>query len=267
MHYTFKVKTNRNNPNYRSLIKDVVCQKDQVRRHGIKMNITVCKPVTFQIVYKDPMGRVHRANSYQGLPVIFQLVEKTNKIPESVKVDNTLRRIQDKPIDYQRRVVQRMYDKSNNSKVLKTLSGWLDRHEKKEEKKKSSFKINYKLHPELYRIGKGTKGVFSVEPYHSELHDYFRYKKLGEAKDSVDLLLQKFRKYRRKKDFVGMDMVRKYLLLGHERTMEKKGKKKKKNPKNKEKRAISKLFKQGLNQVEKDRDYKKMFDDWRKRHG
>lgn len=36
--------------------------------------------------------------------------------------------------------------------------------------------LDFRQHPELYRIGKGEQGVLLVEPYKSEILPYWRFK-------------------------------------------------------------------------------------------
>nr|WP_310419081.1 DUF4385 family protein [Chamaesiphon sp. OTE_8_metabat_110] len=36
--------------------------------------------------------------------------------------------------------------------------------------------IDFRQHPELYRIGKGEQGVLLIEPYKSEILPYWRFK-------------------------------------------------------------------------------------------
>src|ERR1700761_5908900 len=37
--------------------------------------------------------------------------------------------------------------------------------------------IDYRSHPELYRVGKGEQGVLICEPYKSEIGQYWRFKR------------------------------------------------------------------------------------------
>lgn len=77
--------------------------------------------------------------------------------------------------------------------------------------------INFKTHPELYRIGKGEQGVLSVQPYKSEILPYWRFKTPKEARASAKKIYSLFLTYGRAGDFVGMDMARKFLQMGHTR--------------------------------------------------
>lgn len=77
--------------------------------------------------------------------------------------------------------------------------------------------INFKDHPELYRIGRGEQGVLTAEPYKSELLPLWRFKTEAEAKASAKSLHAAFVAYRRQRDFVGMDLARKFVQMGFTR--------------------------------------------------
>lgn len=74
--------------------------------------------------------------------------------------------------------------------------------------------INYREHPENYRIGPGEKGVLTVEPYKSEILPHWRFKTPGDAKESSEKIYKMFEKYLEEDDFVGADMARKFLRMG-----------------------------------------------------
>jgi hypothetical protein len=77
--------------------------------------------------------------------------------------------------------------------------------------------VNYRLHPELYRVGKGEQGVLICEPYKSEIGRHWRFKTETIAKESSMLIYQQFLAYLRQDDFVGADIARKYLQMGYTR--------------------------------------------------
>jgi hypothetical protein len=77
--------------------------------------------------------------------------------------------------------------------------------------------INFRDHPELYRVGKGEQGVLLVEPYKSELLPYWRFKTPEIAQESADKLYAMFLDYKAQNDFVGMDMARKFIQMGYTR--------------------------------------------------
>ena len=74
--------------------------------------------------------------------------------------------------------------------------------------------VDFRGHPELYRIGLGEEGVFQTEPYKSELLPLWRFQNPQVARTSSQAILTAYAKYKLKRDFVGMDMARKYLQMG-----------------------------------------------------
>ena len=94
--------------------------------------------------------------------------------------------------------------------------------------------IDFRQHPELYRVGKGEQGVLLVEPYKSEILPHWRFKTPDIARDSSEKIYQMFLEYLGKDDFVGADMARKFLQMGYTRSRRyanhKSGKKYKTNP-------------------------------------
>lgn len=77
--------------------------------------------------------------------------------------------------------------------------------------------IDFRKHPELYRIGKGEQGVLLVEPYKSEILPHWRFKTPPIARRSANKIYRMFVEYKVKEDFVGMDMARKFLQMGYTR--------------------------------------------------
>ena len=67
--------------------------------------------------------------------------------------------------------------------------------------------IDYRERPEKYRIGRGEKGVLTVEPYKSELLPYWKFKTHEEAQISASKIYKMFQGYLEKEDFVGADMA------------------------------------------------------------
>ena len=78
-------------------------------------------------------------------------------------------------------------------------------------------KIDFRQHPELYRVGKGEQGVLLVEPYKSEILPHWRFKTPEIARTSANKIYKMFLAYKAKDDFVGMDMARKFLQMGYTR--------------------------------------------------
>lgn len=77
--------------------------------------------------------------------------------------------------------------------------------------------IDFREHPELYRVGKGEQGVLLVEPYKSEILPHWRFKTPEVARRSAEVIYGMFLDYKSKGDFVGMDMARKFLQMGYTR--------------------------------------------------
>lgn len=78
--------------------------------------------------------------------------------------------------------------------------------------------IDFRKHPELYRVGKGEQGVLLVEPYKSEILPHWRFRTPEIAKRSANKIYKMFLDYKSKDDFVGMDMARKFLQMGYTRS-------------------------------------------------
>ena len=86
------------------------------------------------------------------------------------------------------------------------------------------YKLNYKQLDftdkkvrKLYRIGRGEQGVLLVRPYTNDICKYWRFKTLKEAEVSSQKIFDMYLDYRIQKDFVGMDMCRKFLEMGFTR--------------------------------------------------
>ena len=77
--------------------------------------------------------------------------------------------------------------------------------------------VDYREHPELYRVGKGEQGVLICEPYKGELVSLWRFKTPEIARESSRAIYRKFLAYLRRGDFVGADMARKFLQMGFTR--------------------------------------------------
>lgn len=77
--------------------------------------------------------------------------------------------------------------------------------------------IDYRLNPELYRVGKGEQGVLMCQPYKSEIGPFWRFRTPEIAKESSEVIYQLFLKYLKNNEFVGADLARKYLQMGFTR--------------------------------------------------
>ncbi|MEH2411183.1 DUF4385 domain-containing protein [Nostoc sp.] len=78
--------------------------------------------------------------------------------------------------------------------------------------------IDFRQHPELYRVGKGEQGVLLVEPYKSEILPYWRFKTPEIARGSSEKIYEMFLDYLEEDDFVGADMARKFIQMGYTRS-------------------------------------------------
>ena len=69
----------------------------------------------------------------------------------------------------------------------------------------------------LYRIGRGEQGVLLVRPYTNTICNHWRFKTPREAIISSNRIYGMYLDYRDEKDFIGMDMCRKFLEMGFTR--------------------------------------------------
>ena len=127
-----------------------------------------------------------------------------------------------------------------------------------------------------YRIGRGEQGVLLVRPYTDVICRHWRFKTLKEAKVSSQKIFDMYLDYRIQKDFVGMDMCRKFLEMGFTRARryanhkdgKKYGKDGKVLPQEKdwatsEKAKSAKRFKEFRDLVTQDEFYISMRKEWR----
>ena len=90
--------------------------------------------------------------------------------------------------------------------------------------KEFDYALDYKVldfkNPEtrkLYRIGRGEQGVLLVRPYTNDICAHWRFVDVPAATQSSAKIYEMFLDYKRKKDFIGMDMARKFLEMGFTR--------------------------------------------------
>lgn len=69
----------------------------------------------------------------------------------------------------------------------------------------------------LYRIGRGEQGVLLVRPYTDDICRHWRFKDVDTARKSAAKIYEMYCDYKRQKDFIGMDMARKFLEMGFTR--------------------------------------------------
>ena len=146
--------------------------------------------------------------------------------------------------------------------------------------KEFDYKLDYKnilFRPNdiRYRIGRGEQGVLLVRPYTNVICRHWRFKTLKEAIVSSQKIFDMYLDYRIIKDFVGMDMCRKFLEMGFTRARRyanhKDGKKYKDGkilPQEKdwatsEKAQAAKRFKDFRDLVTQDEFYISMRKEWR----
>ncbi|BCU94225.1 MAG: hypothetical protein CM15mV4_1900 [Caudoviricetes sp.] len=70
----------------------------------------------------------------------------------------------------------------------------------------------------LYRIGRGEQGVLLVRPYTDDICAHWRFKTPEIAVESSNHIFGMYLDYRDEKDFIGMDMCRKFLEMGFTRS-------------------------------------------------
>ncbi len=129
----------------------------------------------------------------------------------------------------------------------------------------------------LYRIGRGEQGVLLVRPYTNDICAHWRFKEPEIAIESSNHIFGMYLDYRDAKDFIGMDMARKFLEMGFTRARRyanhNSGRKYKKGTKQilpqEEDHATSKyaqsakIFKRVRDIVAKSERYVKMRKEWR----
>jgi len=128
----------------------------------------------------------------------------------------------------------------------------------------------------LYRIGRGEQGVLLVRPYTEDICQYWRFRNEVTARKSAAQIYKMFLVYTRERDFIGMDMARKFLEMGFTRARRyanhSSGKKYAQDgqvlPQDKdaltcEKAKSATIFKHFRDLAAKDPEYVKMRKDWR----
>ena len=78
--------------------------------------------------------------------------------------------------------------------------------------------VDYREHPEEYRVGRGEQGVLICEPYKGELVPHWRFKTPEIAKkQAARRSTRSSSPISGRSDFVGADMARKFLQMGFTR--------------------------------------------------
>lgn len=140
--------------------------------------------------------------------------------------------------------------------------------------------VDYKKHPEQYRVGKGEQGVLICQPYKSAIGQHWRFKTEVIARESSECIFGMFNSYIQQNDFVGADMARKYLQMGYTRARRyanyKGGKKFDKEAGysplergtgEEEKARAAAVFYEKYKSAEADPIYQKLKADWKKKFG
>ena len=125
--------------------------------------------------------------------------------------------------------------------------------------------VNLRRDPGRYRIGRGEYGLFHAEPYKSELLPLWRFRTPEIAAHSAEAIWDRYLEYRKKKDFVGMDIARKYLQMGYTRSRRyaswpggtKEGKQRREKP-DPEKQLSAEIFKEYWDRVREDDRYQQL---------
>ena len=127
-----------------------------------------------------------------------------------------------------------------------------------------------------YRIGRGEQGVLLVRPYTEDICKHWRFRTPSIAQKSSDTIYGLYLTYREKRDFVGMDMCRKFLEMGFTRARRyanhANGRKydaegsiipQERNALTSEKAISARIFKQVRDEVAYDSVYQSMRKKWR----
>lgn len=77
--------------------------------------------------------------------------------------------------------------------------------------------IDFREHPEKYVVGRGEQGVLIAQPYKNEILPHWKFATPEKAEISAKAILALFNEYKKQRDFVGMDMARKFLQMGFTR--------------------------------------------------
>jgi len=135
------------------------------------------------------------------------------------------------------------------------------------------YDTDFREHPERYEIGRGEQGAFKIQPYKDELLPLWTIKTLSEAEASARDIRDRYREYRDREEFPGMDMARKYLQMGYTRAMryakypggqkyvERDGERVERDPEewaDPEKREIALAFEEHLEAVRDDETYQRL---------
>ena len=80
-----------------------------------------------------------------------------------------------------------------------------------------SIDFSLEKNRKLYRIGRGEQGVLLVRPYTNDICTHWKFRTPEIAVESSNHIFGMYLDYRDQKDFIGMDMCRKFLEMGFTR--------------------------------------------------
>jgi len=141
------------------------------------------------------------------------------------------------------------------------------------------YDVDFRERPEAYEIGRGEAGVFKIQPYKDELLPLWTIRSLEEAEEAAERIHRQFEAYKRRDEFVGMDMARKYLRMGWTRALryaKYPGGRKydddgiEREPQewyDEEKYDIAQVYREHLDAVNDDGTYRRMKEAWRNDDG
>src|SRR5687767_10672559 len=73
--------------------------------------------------------------------------------------------------------------------------------------------VNYRKHPDQYSLESDDEQAFEAEPYAAEILPFWHHVTAEEAAESASALYELYERYKEAEDFVGMDVVRRFLRL------------------------------------------------------
>ncbi|WWC69417.1 uncharacterized protein I206_103356 [Kwoniella pini CBS 10737] len=131
--------------------------------------------------------------------------------------------------------------------------------------------------PSTYAATKNEVGVFTTTGYSDDIKPLWRFKNAEEAKKSAESIWERFERYRDERDFVGMDICRKFIQMGRTRSLRyalRPGGKKYDPSTGKERKRTGEVYDQGkldganiyekwLDKCWNDKIYKKAWEDWK----
>ena len=140
------------------------------------------------------------------------------------------------------------------------------------------YAVDFREHPARYRPTDDERGVFKIEPYKSELLPLWTISDLESAEDAATAIRERYREYRARGEFVGMDLARKYLQMGWTRALryakypggQKYVDDEERDPQrwyDDEKYEISQVYRDHLDAVRSDEEYERLRERHRERYG